>query len=292
MNCLSLPRRSRLTARLVRVSAGDHSLSPALDHRLLVHQGPPVFAMSASDGIRKARRLQSDGDVDFIPAGCWGWWRDEGPSSLIALTLCPSVISSAASTMARSIRSVRLSPRLGFRDDRLAALARLTPKDDDPASWPFVDALATAVAIQLIIHAEAPSAPSTPTRLKPLGQRRLKAVLAHMDARLDQPLSLDGLAEAVGLKRSQFAAAFRLATGQSPTQYLIRRRVEVAAQLLQSGPVSISEVAFQTGFAHQSHLSRAMRRHVGLSPGALIRASDSASAGRSDETIKLVLRSA
>lgn len=261
--------RSRLSAKLVHVSLGDHALDPAPVHRLIVHHGAPVFAISASDGVQTERHLQRDGDIDFIPAGCWGRWRDEGPAHIIALSLCPSIFSAAAAALGRPARSIRLRPRLHVRDNRLAALARLAPRDDETGAKPFSEAIATAIAVQILMEASREGEPQP--RVKPLDQRRLKAVLALIDERLDQSLSLDALADAVGLKRSHFAAAFRLATGQSPRQYLIHRRVETARRLLEAGRTSISEIAFQTGFSHQSHLSRAMRQHVGLSPSDLLR---------------------
>lgn len=260
----------RLTARLIDVAAGDHTVEPGPVHRLILHHGPAVHAMSAAEGVRTPRHLQREGDMDFIPAGGWGWWRDEEPSTVIALTLCPSVFLEAAQRLGRSLRSVRLRPWLHWRDDRLATLARLAPRQGDASaegSTAFCDAVAGAIAVQLLCLQGPTLEPAE--RVRPLEGRRLKTVLAFIDENLDQPLTLDTLARQAGLRRSHFAAAFRLATRQSPRQYIIRRRVEVARELLAKGATSISDVAFQTGFSHQSHLSRAMRKITGLTPREL-----------------------
>jgi AraC-like DNA-binding protein len=75
-------------------------------------------------------------------------------------------------------------------------------------------------------------------------------------------------AEVVGLSASHFKLLFREATGLPPHQYLIRRRVKRARNLLSAGELSISQIATETGFAHQSHLARHMHRVLG-SPRAL-----------------------
>jgi AraC family transcriptional regulator len=54
-------------------------------------------------------------------------------------------------------------------------------------------------------------------------------------------------------------------------QYVIQRRVERAKDLLMQDKLSIAEIALASGFSHQSHLARHMRRSVGLSPRAMKR---------------------
>jgi AraC family transcriptional regulator len=51
-------------------------------------------------------------------------------------------------------------------------------------------------------------------------------------------------------------------------QYVIQRRVDRARILLSESELAISQVALQTGFAHQSHLARHMKRMLGYTPAA------------------------
>jgi AraC family transcriptional regulator len=60
--------------------------------------------------------------------------------------------------------------------------------------------------------------------------------------------------------------------GQSVHAYVMERRVERARALLLEHRMSISEVALETGFAHQSHLARWMRRLLGVSPSDVLKA--------------------
>ena len=58
-------------------------------------------------------------------------------------------------------------------------------------------------------------------------------------------------------------------------RYVIERRVAAARALLMETGLSIAQVALEVGFAHQSHLTRCMRRLTGLTPGEIVRARSS-----------------
>jgi AraC family transcriptional regulator len=87
-----------------------------------------------------------------------------------------------------------------------------------------------------------------------------------IEARFSEQVRLHELADAVGLGVRQFSREFRRATGQTPHQYLLRRRVEHAKQLISSA-VPLAEVAVQCGFADQSQLTRTFAHQVGTPPG-------------------------
>ena len=52
-------------------------------------------------------------------------------------------------------------------------------------------------------------------------------------------------------------------------QYVLRRRVQYATQLLREGNRSLADVALQAGFSNQSHMARWTRRVMGASPNVL-----------------------
>jgi AraC family transcriptional regulator len=76
------------------------------------------------------------------------------------------------------------------------------------------------------------------------------------------------MAAAAHLSVYHFARQFKAATGLPPHQYVIRRRVERARQLLQAGTdLSLAEVAACTGFSDQSQFCHHFKRLVGVTPG-------------------------
>lgn len=108
-------------------------------------------------------------------------------------------------------------------------------------------------------------------RKRILDRRKIRAIDRFVEDNLEEPLSLEQLAAHAGMSRYYFLRSFKEATGQSPLQYVIAKRVERARTMLSSGPESIAEIAYATGFSSQSHLNWAFKRHFGVTPGAFKR---------------------
>jgi AraC family transcriptional regulator len=146
------------------------------------------------------------------------------------------------------LRSLRLALAAGQRPDtayveHLAALAllRVAGPGPEPAGQPS---------------------------LGKLDQKSLRSVLEYIDANLACDIRLSSLASLLGLQADGFARRFRATTGHPPYGYVLRRRVERAAELLRATDASISEVALAVGFSSQSHFTSAFRRLTGTTPGA------------------------
>ncbi|SRR6266571_2084962 len=101
-----------------------------------------------------------------------------------------------------------------------------------------------------------------------LNQQQMRRVLDFVQAHLDQDLSLEALAQQAGFSPSHFARLFRQTTGASPHQFVLRQRIERAQRLLTEKEVPLARVASECGFANQSHLTQAFKRHLGLTPRA------------------------
>ena len=101
--------------------------------------------------------------------------------------------------------------------------------------------------------------------LSPGAKRR---VLEYVDAHFDEQLTLESLASVARLSVHHFARAFRQSTGEPPHQYVLRRRIERATEMLKESELPLSEIALAVGFSDHSHFARHFRRLVGMSPGA------------------------
>jgi AraC-like DNA-binding protein len=63
-----------------------------------------------------------------------------------------------------------------------------------------------------------------------------------------------------------FAAQFRAATGFRPHEYLLRRRVQLAEELLRHSTLTIVEIALTVGFQTQAHFTTVFKRFAGNTP--------------------------
>jgi AraC-like DNA-binding protein len=93
-----------------------------------------------------------------------------------------------------------------------------------------------------------------------------------LDAHAAEPVDLNGAASVVGLSPFHFLRVFASVLGVTPHQYLVRARLRRAARLLADDSRSITDVAFDAGFADLSNFVRTFHRAAGVSPGSFRRA--------------------
>jgi AraC-like DNA-binding protein len=89
-----------------------------------------------------------------------------------------------------------------------------------------------------------------------------------IDRHYAEPLDLDDMARAAGFSRYHFARGFRAAYGETPGQYLTRRRVERAQDLLRSADLTVTEICHLVGFTSLGSFSARFSELVGASPTA------------------------
>ena len=107
----------------------------------------------------------------------------------------------------------------------------------------------------------------------PQPRSRLAALLARIEAQPGLAWSLDAMARCAGLSASRLHELFRAELDTSPHAWLLQKRIELACRQLAGSEQAIAEVALRAGFADQSALTRAMRRHMETTPAAYRRRS-------------------
>jgi len=96
---------------------------------------------------------------------------------------------------------------------------------------------------------------------------QLRRVLDFLSAHLSDDPTVAELAHECGLSSGYFARAFRQTTGVTPHQWLIRKTVERARQLLLRNGLGLADTALVCGFVDQSHFTRVFAKFEGDSPG-------------------------
>lgn len=178
-----------------------------------------------------------------------------------------------------------LAPSVG-ESAALAALRRPVEVNDAPA----IDALAHLVIAELGtptrhgVHAENligsivtgivdipcdDNADFMTGGLTPAAMRRIMALIKTAGNRR---VTVAEMADAVGLSKSWFAAAFKKTTGKTPLQWQLCLRIEKAQEMLLQSPAAVADVAAEFGFSDQAHLTRIFRQVVGQTPAAWRRA--------------------
>lgn len=102
--------------------------------------------------------------------------------------------------------------------------------------------------------------------LRALGDPPIGRALQLIHERPSESWTVEGLARAVGLSRSAFAARFSRLVGEAPLEYVSRWRMTKAAELLRESGLSMRAVAERAGYRSEAAFSRAFKRHEGTAP--------------------------
>jgi len=129
----------------------------------------------------------------------------------------------------------------------------------------YADCISMALVARLLAGTGRAATTARPKVAK-LAQWRLRRAVDYIDARLAEAVRLGEVASAAGLSRMHFAAQFKATTGLRPHEYLLRRRIERAQEMLVGTRMSLVDVGLSVGFQTQSHFTSVFRRFVGQPP--------------------------
>jgi AraC family transcriptional regulator, arabinose operon regulatory protein len=104
-----------------------------------------------------------------------------------------------------------------------------------------------------------------PARRAPIPQK-FRMLRRLIDDQFDRSISLDDLAKRIHVSRWHFCREFKKHFGTSPIEYMLRLRMQHAANLLRDPDLNISDIGRQCGYNDLFHFSKLFRKHHGLSP--------------------------
>ena len=97
---------------------------------------------------------------------------------------------------------------------------------------------------------------------------KLKKALAFIRENSDKEISLDEIAASADLSTKYFCSFFKEMTGKSPIEYLNSYRIEKACRKLIGGELSVTQIAYGTGFNDLSYFIKTFKKQKGCSPSA------------------------
>jgi AraC family transcriptional regulator len=163
---------------------------------------------------------------------------------------------------------VELRPSRKFADPRLSAMVAAVHAEmvaGFPSGRLFLDSVEQAMAVTLVNGHAVRHRPVQIYR-GGLGSARLRRIKELVHVRMEYDLSLDDMAQSVGLSTAHFARMFRKSTGETPHQFILRQRLERAKAMLRAPDARVLDVAVACGFKTQQHFAQAFRDLWGVSP--------------------------
>lgn len=95
----------------------------------------------------------------------------------------------------------------------------------------------------------------------------LKKILAYLRGNYDKPISLETISQTIQKSPKYTGTFFKSMTGKTPIEYLSEYRVEKAAHKLRTTDLSVTDVAFSSGFSDLSYFIKTFKKIKGVSPG-------------------------
>jgi AraC family transcriptional regulator len=131
--------------------------------------------------------------------------------------------------------------------------------------------LAFAARSAALVAADTPATPQRRTEPSLRERRRAVDAALWLETHAGEEVDLHAQAQRAGLSPYHYLRTFTAVLGVTPHQYLVRRRLRQAAQLLADEDRSITDIALDVGFADLSNFVRSFHRAAGVSPRAFRR---------------------
>lgn len=214
------------------------------------------------DGLPRISQTDLRDTLTFAPRGCTieGWASPRrGHNSYTAFYFDPEEVCEGLHE-----RYARAGVR-PFAYARSAALSSTMTKIRDIVSAPdtdslYAEALCLAAAME-VLGIEAPAA------FGRLTKAQVDLVSEYVDCHLHGLITLDELANVVGLSRSHFSRSFKAATGQGPYRFVTARRIARARAMLEAKDgLSVAAIAQAAGFGSVAAFRRAFQQSIGMAP--------------------------
>ena len=105
------------------------------------------------------------------------------------------------------------------------------------------------------------------TRVKDLTEDEVQRLRDYIDKHYNEPILLEQIAAAVKANKYYLAHMFKAETGFSPLQYVVRRRIGEAQNLLINTDMSITQIAATVGYNNSNYFQNIFRKYMGMTPG-------------------------
>lgn len=245
-----------------------HDALPAMSgHVVMTYYSQPQD-ITWQMGRQRTVATTRPGTITLIPDGAEGRWDISGGIEVSHVYLTAERLQSCADPLTDG-KPVELLGRVGFDDPTSARILELLAREaatDDASSRLFVEQALDLLCTQLVRGHSTFKTLAPPAPRRGLADWQVRRVTTYMRDNLGEDIGLIELAAIAGLSRYHFCTAFRLATGQTPHEWLTRERIERARAMLAVSNATITDVALTVGYSTPSAFTATFRRVTGQTP--------------------------
>ena len=147
--------------------------------------------------------------------------------------------------------------------------------DDPVTNYKYLFVAAITLACRFCIEGGMPPEDAyniSDLYIRQMDSRQVHLCLDYIERNLQQPLTVEILAEELHLSPSYLSVLFKKETGVAVSEYIRRKRIDTAKTLLQYTEFSCLEIAEYLCFSSDSHFSRVFQAYTGMTPTAFRKA--------------------
>jgi AraC family transcriptional regulator len=210
--------------------------------------------------------------MSVLPAGRAFAGTFQGRTSHYAIWEMPPALITRVAHEAGMPHAAELTARLSHRDEVLyGSIRRLAELAASPDSLAELEGacIVRSLGLHLLSKYGAWQQPLLPHRRRALlSQRAVAELQDYVDTHLSEKISLADLATVANRTAHNLLIGFRQHFGLTPHQYVLEQRLKRALWQLIRTARPIAEIAYDTGFASQSHMTSAFKSRFGMTPNA------------------------
>ncbi len=268
-------RAAGLLAAKWRLPRMRYSRDGSSQHVLAFHARGTATVIQTINGIRTTN-VRSAGSVSFVPADAIVESWIESPVESIHIYINRAALPEVTDSRRASADATRVF--VGVKDPWLTGYFQMLVSECELLTHPepLADSEFLAETEHLLLRhlhecyfraTRSGHADQAANRLvQPLRPVLLKRIEQYVEANLERDIPLKPLADIAHMSVDHFVRTFCAATGKTPHQYVLERRLERAAELLRRDSTPLSEVARASGFRNASHFSVRFNDHFGMPP--------------------------
>lgn len=216
---------------------------------------------------KTGRTRSVPGSMMLLPAGTRDSVIWHGSTQRMVAGIEPSLLKDAAEQMGiKGLFDFNL--KWSFRDQQLEALLNEMNREmrsGFATGGLYGDLLGMALSVGLI-RRYGELSHRIPSFKGGLSRPHINRILGYIEENLSDGIRLDDLAVLSSLSRYHFARSFRESLGETPYQYILKKRIERAKTLLRQPRTAVADIARSTGFSDARQFARMFRKITGVSP--------------------------
>lgn len=243
------------------------AIPPMRDYMIVAYDGA-LTSMRRSVGRSCEESIVGRGRISLLTREEQSTWTWRDPIEVRHIYLGhEGIVSSAEGVFDRDPQSIEIADRVSGEDPFILNCFNMLEaelKCGGLGQCLMVDAVRSQLSVHLLRHYAKVRLREDSSAALTMPQR--KRVVELIENRLAENISLDELANTVGMSPFHFSRRFKAAFGIAPYAYVIRARVTRAQQMLRHRKIAQKVIALECGFFDQSHFCNTFRKIVGVSP--------------------------